>query len=110
MATESSTGPESSSEGRLPVVSLVCGVLAVLLAIAMFWLIIPPVLLGIAATVLAVKVRKNPGSSGRAREFAAAGMALGLAAILFVPGAYLISEGGEEYGRDCALMPNDSDC
>lgn len=103
-------GPDDASQGRLPVAALACGVLGVLLAIVAFWLILPSILLGIAAIVLAVRVRRNAGASIKSRELAAAGMALGLAAILFVPGAWAISEGGEDFGRDCALKPSGSNC
>ncbi len=107
MDTDSKSRPDETSQSRMPIVALACGALAVLLAIAMFWLIIPPILLGAAAIILAVRVRRNPGSSVRSRELAAAGMALGLAGMLYVPGGWIISEGGESYGRDCAINPSD---
>lgn len=109
MDTENESRPDDNSQSPLPVVALACGALAVLLAIAMFWLIIPSILLGGAAIVLAVRVRQNAGSSVRSRELSAAGMALGLAGMLYVPGGWIISEGAEDYGRDCAIAPS-SDC
>ncbi len=84
--------------------------LAVLSAAAAFWLVLPLVLLGVAAVGLGLRARRSVGLPVRARELAAAGMAFGLAGMLYVPAGYVISEGGEQFGRDCALQPDGEHC
>lgn len=92
---------------RGPLIALVCGAIAALLSVAMFWMIVPSVGLGIAAIVLGL--RSKSGDAGKGREFAAAAVALGIVAILGTGGSWITSAAGEDYGRDCALNPQD-DC
>ncbi len=92
---------------RRPLIALACGVLAAILSVAMFWMVIPSVGLGIAAIVLGL--RSKPGDTGKGREFAAAAIALGIVGILGTGGSWITSASGEDYGRDCALDPGD-DC
>lgn len=90
---------------RRPMIALACGVLAAVLSVAMFWMVIPSVGLGIAAIVLGL--RSKSGDSGKGREFAAAAITLGIVAILGTGGSWITSASGENYGRGCALQPED---
>ena len=87
-------------------VAIACGVLGVLTAVWMYWLILPGVILGIVAIVLGWRSRSNGGS-----ERGSVAMTLGIVAILFVPSAFFIADGAEDWGRDCALDPtHDPNC
>lgn len=92
---------------RGPLIALACGGLAALLSVAMFWMVIPSVGLGVVAIVLGM--RSKTGNAGKGREFAAAAITLGIVAILGTGGSWITSAAGEDYGRDCALHPGD-DC
>ncbi len=105
-----------SQSDRLPIIALVCGGLAVIAAFIAFWMVFISVGLGIAAIVLGVRIRgRYTGDVGRdsrdvkARELASAAIALGIVGILGTGGSFLVSQGAEEYGRDCALNPS-PDC
>lgn len=95
-----------TSSKNLATIGLVCGVLAVLTAVWIYWLVLPGVVLGIAAVVLGWRARRNGGS-----EVASAALALGIVAILLVPSVIFVADGAEEWGRDCALHPtSDPNC
>ena len=86
-------------------VALGCGVLAVLTAVWIYWLVLPGVLLGVAAVVLGWRLRRNGGS-----EAGSAAMALGIVAVLLVPSILVVANEAESWGRDCARHPAQSDC
>ena len=87
-------------------VALVCGVLAVLTAVWIYWLVLPGVILGLDAVVLGWRTRRDRGS-----ELGSVALALGIVAVLLVPSVILIANDAEDWGRDCALDPNsDANC
>jgi hypothetical protein len=94
---------------RLPIIALICGTLATIAAFLVFWMVIVSVGLGIAAVFLGVRIRGREAGDAKGRELAAAAIALGLVGILGTGGSFLVSEGGEDFGRDCALNLN-PDC
>ena len=81
-------------------IALACGVLGVLAAVWVYWLILPGVILGAVAIVLGWRSRRNGGS-----ERGSVAMTLGIVAIFLVPSALFIADGAEDWGRDCALDP-----
>ncbi len=86
--------------------ALACGVLAVLTAVGIYWLVLPGVILGIAAVALGLRARRDGGD-----ELGSAAIALGIVAVLLVPATMMIAESSEDWGRDCALDPaHDPNC
>lgn len=83
---------------RQPTAALVCGVLGILAAVWMYWLVVPGVILGIAAVALGLRVRREGSSEG-----ASVAIALGIVAILLVPSVLFVVESEQSYARDCAL-------
>ena len=90
---------------RQATAALVCGVLAVLAALWIYWLLLPGLILGVAAVVLGWRARREGGS-----EIGSVALALGVVAVLLVPAVILIANEAEDWGRDCALHPGKSDC
>ena len=88
-----------------PALALACGALGVLTAVWTFWLILPGVILGLAAIVLGWRARGDGGS-----EVGSAAVALGVVAVLLVPSVLIVAGLSEDYGRHCALNPTDPDC
>ena len=87
-------------------IALACGVLGVLAALWVYWLILPGVILGAVAVVLGWRTRRNGGS-----ELGSVAMTLGIVAILLVPSVLVIADQAEDWGRDCALDPtHDPNC
>ena len=87
-------------------IALAFGVLGVLAAVWVYWLILPGVILGAVAVVLGWRTRRN-GSSERA----SVAIALGIVAILLVPSTWAVADSAEDWGRDCALDPtHDPNC
>lgn len=94
---------ETTTDRRQPTVALVCGALGVFAATFMYWLVVPGVILGLAAIVLGWRVRREGTSEG-----GSVAMALGIVAVLLVPSVLLVVEMESDYARDCAL--NSSNC
>jgi O-antigen ligase len=87
-------------------IALAFGVLGVLTAVWVYWMILPGVILGAVAVVLGWRTRRNGGS-----ERGSVAMALGIVAIFLVPSALFIADSAEDWGRDCALDPtHDPNC
>ena len=83
-----------------------CGVLGVLAAVWVYWMILPGLILGAIAVVLGWRTRRNGAS-----ELGSVAMALGIVAIFLVPSVLFIADGAEDWGRDCALDPtHDPNC
>lgn len=89
-----------SSKPSLALIALGCGVLGVVAAVWIYWLVVPGVVLGIAAVLLGWRSRR-----GRASEPASVAIALGLVAILLVPSVMAIADSAENWGRDCESDP-----
>ena len=89
-----------------PIAALACGVVGVVTAVLVYWLVLPGVLFGIAAVVLGWRAR-----GGDAHEFGSVAMTLGIVAVLLVPAVISVAESAEDWGRDCALHPTaDPNC
>ena len=87
-------------------IAIACGVLGVLAAVWVYWLILPGVILGAVAVVLCWRTRRNGGT-----ERGSVAMTLGIVAIFLVPSTLFIANGAEDWGRDCALDPtHDPNC
>ena len=83
-----------------------CGVLGVLAAVWVYWMILPGLILGAVAVVLGWRTRRNGAS-----ERGSVAMALGIVALFLVPSVLFIADGAEDWGRDCALDPtHDPNC
>ena len=99
MKTESTTN-------RAAVAAMAAGVLGVLTAFILYWLVLPGVILGLVAVVLGARSRRTARS-----EIATVAMTLGLVAILAVPAFLATADSAENWGRDCALDPShDPNC
>jgi hypothetical protein len=89
----------------IPTAALVCGVLGLLGAVVTYWLVVPGLLLGLAAIALGWRARRDH------RELANVAITLGVVAMLLVPAVIQVADGAEEWGRDCALHPeSDPNC
>lgn len=87
-------------------IALACGVLGVVAAVWIYWLILPGVILGAVAVVLGWRTRRKEDS-----ERSSVAIALGIVAILLVPSVLAVADGAEDWGRDCALDPtHDPNC
>jgi ABC-type transport system involved in cytochrome c biogenesis permease subunit len=82
-----------------------CGVVAVVAAVWIYWLVVPGIVLGAAAVVLGLRARTRGG-----REAGTAAVTLGIVAVLLVPSVIAVTTWAEEWGRDCALNPTNPDC
>jgi hypothetical protein len=92
--------------GKSEWIALACGVLGVLAAVWVYWMILPGVIFGAVAVVLGWRARRNGGS-----ERGSAALALGIVAILLVPSVLLVADNAEKWGRDCVSDPNpDPNC
>lgn len=101
---------ESSKKNQPALVGLVAGIFAVAALGAIFWIIVPSVALGLLALVLGIVGRRRALKGAGRRDMAVVAIVLGLVAALGTPWAALVSESGEDYGRQCALNPSDPDC
>ena len=100
---------QAGEKSQMAWIALASGVLGVVAAFLLFWMIVLSVGLGIVAVVLGVLVLRRSGNDVGGK-LAAAAVALGVVAILGTAGSIAVSSGGEDYGRKCALDPSDSDC
>jgi hypothetical protein len=96
---------EAVTEKRPPTAALICGVLGVISAVFLYWLIVPGVVLGLAAVVFGWRARRGGVSEG-----GSVALALGIVALLLVPSVILIIDAADDYARECALNPTKPDC
>lgn len=82
------------------------GVAAVIVA---YWLVLPAVVLGLTAVVLGVIARRRTAPGARAHEIATVAVCLGAVAILFTPVVLMQTSAAEDWGRDCALHPEEDE-
>ena len=91
--------------------AIVTGVLGVLALVMVFWLVLPSFLLGAAAVVLGVLARRRTRDHPRSRDVATVAITLGVVAMLFTPVIIGHTGAAEDWGRDCALHPEqDENC
>jgi hypothetical protein len=92
--------------GRAARFALTCGVLGVLTAVWIYWMVLPGLVFGVAAVVLAWRALRG----GAGREVASAALALGVAAVLLVPSVLFVADEAEDFGRDCGRDPSGENC
>lgn len=95
---------------RAATVGFACAVLAVLAAVAAYWLWLPSILLGAIGVGLGIVGRRRAVARGSGRDLAVAAITLGVTAVLMTPAINLIAKGEADYGRKCALNPEQHDC
>ena len=87
-------------------VAVACGILGVVAAVWVYWMILPGVTLGAVAVVVGWRTRHD-----RSREGGSVAIALGIAAVVLVPSVLIIANEAESWGRDCAVDPtHDPNC
>lgn len=95
----------------LAIWALICAVLGVAAVIVAYWLVVPAVVLGLTAVILGVIARRRVVPGGRAHDFATVAVCLGAVAMLFTPVVLTHTSAAEDWGRDCALHPEqDENC
>ena len=99
-----------TTDNRTAALGFGCAFLGVLAAVFMFWLWLPSMILGALGVGLGLVGRRRALGGASARELTVAAVTLGIVAILLTPAANVINAGGEDYGRQCALNPQDPDC
>jgi hypothetical protein len=88
-----------------PTIALGCGIVGVVGAVVTYWLVVPGLLLGLAAIVFGWRARRAH------HEFGTVAITLGVVAMLLVPAVLSVAHESEEWGRDCALHPeSDPNC
>lgn len=98
----------ADSLARLALVSAALGVVAVIIA---YWLVAPAVVLGLVGVIAGVMARRRQALGARARDMATVAVCLGAVAMLFTPVVLMHTSAAEEWGRDCALHPEqDENC
>jgi hypothetical protein len=102
--------PADVGKKRAATGGFACAVLAVLVALLMYWLWLPSIILGALGLGLGIVGRRQAFVGGSARDLAVAAIALGVVAILITPAVNLIAKGEADYGRKCALNPEQHDC
>ena len=103
MDTQIKTPTAASS--LVPSLAVGCGALAVAGAVFTYWLVVPGLLLGLAAIVLGLLSRR----AGE-HAYGAAAISLGLVALFLVPSVLYVVDEAESWGRDCALQRAKPDC
>lgn len=107
------TEPDRSADSAdsLALWALVSAALGVVAVIVAYWLILPPVVLGLVALIVGVIARRRAAPGARARDIATVAVCLGVVAMLFTPVVLMHTSAAEEWGRDCALHPEqDENC
>jgi hypothetical protein len=102
------SGRRAHSLALWALVSALLGVAAVIVA---YWLVLPAVVLGLIAVILGVIARRRAPPGARAHDMATVAVCLGAVAMLFTPVVLMHTSAAEDWGRDCALHPEqDENC
>jgi predicted MFS family arabinose efflux permease len=97
---------QETRQDNLAKAGIVCGVLGFAVTNVMYWLVVPGLVLGLAAAVLGWMARRRGH-----REIAAVAITLGVVTMLLVPSFISNANSAEDWGRDCALDPeHDPNC
>ncbi len=105
--------PDRSADSAhsLALWALVSSALGVVAVIVAYWLILPAVVLGLVAVIAGVIARRRATPGARERDIATVAVCLGAVAILFTPVVLMHTSAAEDWGRDCALNPEqDENC
>ena len=105
--TENPVGQLDASVDRdgWSMAGVVCGALGAFSAVWAYWMLVPGVVLGLAAIVLGIRARRR-GSL----EVGSVAITLGIAALLLVPSVLAVVDAAEDWGRECTLRPSNPDC
>jgi len=99
------THPQPMKEW-IPALGLGLSIAGIAVTMAMYWLVVPGLVLGLAGIALGVKARR-----GGRREIGSVALALGVVALVLVPAILQVASSNEDWGRDCALHPeSDPNC
>lgn len=99
------------SADSLALWALVSATLGVVALIVAYWMVVPAVLLGLVAVIVGVIARRRAVLGARARDIATVAVCLGAVAMLFTPVLLAHTSAAENWGRDCALHPEqDENC
>jgi hypothetical protein len=91
---------------NVPKAALACGILGFMSTVVMYWLILPGLVLGLAAVLLGWRARRRGEL-----QLTTIAITLGVVTMILVPAFVIVAEGAEDWGRDCALHPEqDSNC
>lgn len=96
---------DTPSSSGTAAIGLVLGAFGVLAAVWTFWLVVPGIVLGVAAIALGIHSRRRAPN-----EVSSVAIALGIVALMLVPSVLVVVDGAEDWGRECALNPSNPDC
>ena len=97
---------QETARDNVPKAALGCAVLGFASTVLMYWLVVPGLVLGLAAVVLGWRARRRGNL-----QLATVAVTLGVATLILVPAFIMVAEGAEDWGRDCALHPEqDPNC
>jgi hypothetical protein len=91
--------------GRAARFGLACGVLGTLSAVWAYWLVLPGLVLGLAAVALGWRSR-----DGARARLATVALTLGIVSVLLVPSVLFVADEAEDFGRDCGRDPSGENC
>ncbi len=107
------TEPDRSARSgdSLALWALVSAALGLVAVIVAYWMVLPAVVLGLVAVIVGVIARRRAALGARARDIATVAICLGAVAMLFTPVVLMQTSAAEDWGRDCALHPEqDENC
>ena len=107
------TEPDRStrSADSLALWALASAALGLIAVIVAYWMVVPAVVLGLVAVIVGVIARRRAAIGARARDIATVAVCLGAVAMLFTPVVIMHTSAAEDWGRDCALHPEqDKNC
>jgi hypothetical protein len=108
-AVEAAAGPEAGREAA--VVALATSLLGLAALVVMYWLVLPAVVLGLIGMALGVRAYRRASTTGIWRDVATVAVCCAVFAIVFTPVTLMQVKSGEDWGRDCALHPEqDPNC
>lgn len=98
---------EETTRDNVPKVALACAVLGFASTVVMYWLVVPGLVLGLAAVLLGWRTVRRRGNL----QLATVAITLGVATMILVPAFIIVADSAEDWGRDCALDPqHDPNC
>ncbi len=97
---------DADASSAAPKLAFVCGVLGVIAAVWVYWMVVPGLILGAVAAAQGWRDHRRGH-----HERGSVAIALGVVAILLVPSVLLTVDAAEDWARDCALDPDhDPNC
>lgn len=104
-------GRSARSADSLAFWALASAALGIAAVIVAYWMVVPSIVLGLVAVIVGVIARRRGVPGARAHDIATVAVSLGAAAMLFTPVVLMHTSAAEDWGRDCALHPEqDENC